>query len=460
MKAFPARPLRNTRGALFAALAFAFALLLQGCLSSDDDAPVDPGPNDDENDTATGVATSEAGATIATVGGASIVVPDGAVPLTSEGASGTMAFSIEQQPSANATPPSGTAVASSVYRFGPEGFVFARPVAVTVPVNGNPNAEDVRLYRVDPTSGQPIPWGGVYDPSTKTITAQTYELSQWFAAVGTWVGTQYGCLRVSNTSGEWIGVCVESVELAFPTADANFDGAASAWCGSGCFSWASEGPWYLPQGTYRLCVSAGTPVAGNVRHYFIDNVVIDQPWTSANPICTPLLIGTIAPIGGNGVEAGDCVCTPVVTPSVGTGDLQVTLTWHSEAPVDLDLWVTDPDGERCYYGNRTTVSGGTLDRDNYCSNYVNGRPENIYWTSAPSGVYAIEVNWYGNCSTNTTSMAYEVRVVNRGAVRTYGGTSTAAAPTMEVARVTVGSAPAAGASRTRATREWPQPAKE
>ncbi len=467
MKILPVRPLRIAWCALIIASAFA----LHGCVSNDD-SPADPDLNTDDTDTMTGVATTDAGTTVETASGARIVIPDGAVPMTIENASGTMAFSIERQASSNVPAPSGAAIASSVYRFGPEGFVFARPVTVTVPVSGNPPAESVHLYRVDPTTGQPVSFGGVYDPATRTITAQTYELSLWFAGVGNWVGTQYGCLQVSNNSGEWIGMCAESVELAFPQVDGNFEGASSAWCGVGCFSWASQGPWYLPQGTYRFCVSAGTLTAGTLRHYFIDNVVINTPWTSANPVCGSLVVGAIPSIGGNGVVAGDCVCTPAVTPAVGTGDLQVTLTWHSTAAIDLDLWVTDPSGERCYYSNRTTASGGQLDRDNYCSNYVNGRPENIFWTSATSGQYVVEVNWYSDCAAGTTSMAYEVRVVNRGAVRTYSGTATAGSPAAEVARVSVsasaamrddaqaaGAAAAAVESPNRMTRDWPQPAK-
>ena len=34
-------------------------------------------------------------------------------------------------------------------------------------------------------------------------------------------------------------------------------------------------------------------------------------------------------------------------------DLRVVLAWDSDNS-DMDLWVTDPNGERCYYGNRST----------------------------------------------------------------------------------------------------------
>jgi hypothetical protein len=408
------------------------------------------------------VATSDSGATVQTAGGAKIVIPDGAVPLTTDSQTGTMTFSIERVAGTDVAPPSGATMASPVYRFGPEGFVFARTVAVTVPVSGSPAAENVRLYRINPTTEEPVPFGGIYDPVAKTITAQTYELSTWFAAVGNYANTAYGCVRVENTSGEWIGICATSVALEYPTVDANFDGATSTWCGVNCFDWASTGNWYLPQGTYQFCVSTGTPGSPTepLRHYYVDSVVVADPWSASNPICTTLPIGVIALPGIDQVVPGDCECTPVVTPSVGTGDLQVTLTWHSTAPIDLDLWVTDPTGERCYYGHRQTASGGELDRDNYCSNYVNGRPENIYWQSAPAGEYIVEVDWFSGCSSSATSQAFDVRVINEGDARTYTRTINSDSEPVEVARVTVGqSAQPLGRRAARPAPPSPMPPK-
>ena len=43
-------------------------------------------------------------------------------------------------------------------------------------------------------------------------------------------------------------------------------------------------------------------------------------------------------------------------------DVRVILTWNTD-DCDIDLWVTDKDGEKCYYGNRITANGGRLSRD-------------------------------------------------------------------------------------------------
>lgn len=97
----------------------------------------------------------------------------------------------------------------------------------------------------------------------------------------------------------------------------------------------------------------------------------------------------------------------------GFGDVQVTLTWDTET--DQDLWVTDPDGERIFYGNSTSDSGGELDRDD-----VDGYgPENVFWESgtAPAGEYKVEVDYFsGSPVTN-----YTVLVQAFGRVRTFTG---------------------------------------
>ena len=72
------------------------------------------------------------------------------------------------------------------------------------------------------------------------------------------------------------------------------------------------------------------------------------------------------------LHASDCVeydlsalCTEFEAPTDGivlqTGDVQVTLRWNTTD--DLDLWVTDPFGDRVYYGNSQVASGGQLDVD-------------------------------------------------------------------------------------------------
>lgn len=97
----------------------------------------------------------------------------------------------------------------------------------------------------------------------------------------------------------------------------------------------------------------------------------------------------------------------------GYGDIQINLTWDQIC--DVDLHVTDPNGEEIYYAHDRSGSGGWLDVDN-----THGYgPENVFWNrgEAPGGEYLIEVNYYaGQPRTN-----YIVTVIMGTSVQVYKG---------------------------------------
>lgn len=72
-------------------------------------------------------------------------------------------------------------------------------------------------------------------------------------------------------------------------------------------------------------------------------------------------------------------------------DLRVVLTWDTDN-TDMDLWVTDPDGEKCSYENRLTKQGGAMSRD--CTEGYG--PEEFMLKKAKSGAYRVEVDYYGS----------------------------------------------------------------
>jgi len=107
----------------------------------------------------------------------------------------------------------------------------------------------------------------------------------------------------------------------------------------------------------------------------------------------------------NGTELERLIPRPVddtgLPAGLGTGDVQVTLIWSSRA--DLDLAVTDPNGDQVYYGNPTVASGGTLDRDaNFPCNTDDSSPavENVFWPEggAPTGGYVARVIYTNDCA--------------------------------------------------------------
>lgn len=96
-------------------------------------------------------------------------------------------------------------------------------------------------------------------------------------------------------------------------------------------------------------------------------------------------------------QVSNVVTTLVNVLQLGTGALQVSLSWNT--PTDQDLYVTDPAGEVIYYSNEVSSTGGQLDRDD-TDGYG---PENIFWLdNAPDGEYKVAVNDYDGTSSENT----------------------------------------------------------
>ena len=72
-------------------------------------------------------------------------------------------------------------------------------------------------------------------------------------------------------------------------------------------------------------------------------------------------------------------------------DVRVILTWDADN-TDMDLWVTDPNGEKCFYRHRNTKIGGRISPD-YTGGYG---PEEFLLKRAQPGKYLVQVNYYGN----------------------------------------------------------------
>lgn len=72
-------------------------------------------------------------------------------------------------------------------------------------------------------------------------------------------------------------------------------------------------------------------------------------------------------------------------------DIRVVLNWNKN-DTDIDLWVTGPDGEKCYYGNNETQSGGRISND-FTAGYG---PEQFLLRKATKGAYTIQTNYFGD----------------------------------------------------------------
>jgi hypothetical protein len=83
-------------------------------------------------------------------------------------------------------------------------------------------------------------------------------------------------------------------------------------------------------------------------------------------------------------------------------DLRVTISWNTDA-TDVDLWVIEPDGTKCYYQHNRTKNGGELSQDQ-TQGYG---PERYQVAKALEGTYTVIVHYY---SANPNLLAGETHV--------------------------------------------------
>ena len=74
-------------------------------------------------------------------------------------------------------------------------------------------------------------------------------------------------------------------------------------------------------------------------------------------------------------------------------DVRVVLSWDTDN-CDMDLWVTDPKNEECYYSNKLTYLGGKISED-VTQGYG---PEEFMLKKAVKGKYKVQVDYFGTSS--------------------------------------------------------------
>ncbi|HEU4732497.1 MAG TPA: DUF2135 domain-containing protein [Kofleriaceae bacterium] len=87
-------------------------------------------------------------------------------------------------------------------------------------------------------------------------------------------------------------------------------------------------------------------------------------------------------------------------------DIKVYLSWDTDKS-DVDLWVTNPAGERVYYQNKNGRFGEAL-YDDVTTGYG---PESFTAPSAHPGDYVVQVNYYGAGRSNFSEARGEVVVI-------------------------------------------------
>jgi len=406
---------------------------------------------------------------LATAEGVRLNIPAGAVPPRDDGSPGTMVFTVEKNTDLSPSLPSDFLSLGDTYQVGPEGFVFASPIRLTLPIPEGVDPHTVLgLTTFNGTSNKWELIPGEVDVEARTVSVETTHFSPYsiFGLSGSTTADDYqkangGWIVISNnhnygTGGPFVpcpdqdrckglplhvehGLCIKSAVFNDPS-------VAAAWapptfwqilahdCGSS--DWMQvrcpvETRYWVPAGTYKIA-----------EYTFVSEVNRDPLYSPcfnawSRPTQTYVIRpGDVLDFGDDIFFEGTCTsggypCGQAVTTSVGTGDVQVTLTWHAKA--DIDLYVEDPTGETVSYSNTVVSSGGKLDRDNQCSNFEMSRPENIFWPEggAPEGTYKVRVDYYEDCA-SVGPVSWTVRTVVGGQAKTYTGTLNEVGETQEV----------------------------
>lgn len=218
---------------------------------------------------------------------------------------------------------------------------------------------------------------------------------------------------------------VTAVELSDGTAKAVLRAGAPAATGTTPVVTAPIPALVLLGGTVQVTATSATPFT----KLAVAIPDVDDHWELTLPAATTsaqilIVFGQDVPTpvfqlrlaGSAGGAYGAAQNSPVSLISVGTGDVQINITWNSAA--DVDLHVVDPLGEEAFYGHKTLVSGGTLDLDSNAGCGSDGpRAENIFWSSgliAPRGEYVVRVNYWSACAAQRTE--YVVTINAKGKV--------------------------------------------
>jgi hypothetical protein len=112
---------------------------------------------------------------------------------------------------------------------------------------------------------------------------------------------------------------------------------------------------------------------------------------------------------------------PISLERVGTGDIQVNVSWDENSAIDLH--VVEPSGNEIYRANKgPSATGGQLELGREVDCAAQGlRTENIYWPSdrAPRGNYTVRVDYPSACG-NETQYAVTVNVTGQQPQVFYG----------------------------------------
>ena len=78
-------------------------------------------------------------------------------------------------------------------------------------------------------------------------------------------------------------------------------------------------------------------------------------------------------------------------------DIRIVMTWDTDQ-TDIDLWIIEPSGEKCFYSHPRTTIGGLMTKD-FTGGYG---PEEYNIRNAMPGRYTVMANFYGSSQQRLT----------------------------------------------------------
>jgi hypothetical protein len=222
------------------------------------------------------------------------------------------------------------------------------------------------------------------------------------------------CTTGAPTESETVRDYVETVSTTGGVT-ASFVAGDPPAAGSGPALTVTTNPSVIPGGTTPVLLTADRAFStaiiaiDGIGGYF--RLTLPSPAARVELLVTLsqlLAVSTFDWVYGAG---GDYETAPARVVRVGTGDVQVSLSWDTSA--DVDLHVIDPAGDEVLWLERQVASGGELDLDSNagCSG-DDVRNENVTWPvgGAPSGSYRVLVDYWSNCGVAATEYTVTVNV--------------------------------------------------
>jgi Ca-activated chloride channel family protein len=159
-------------------------------------------------------------------------------------------------------------------------------------------------------------------------------------------------------------------------------------------SWRDLALALADRGDTRSVIDARGAVTDYNRALSLLNKVIMNHWDRFEGIeAIALMEANRIVARGRALPAGSALAVPLDPRLVRNlpCDVRIVMTWDTDM-TDMDLWVTEPDGEKCFYGHNRTVIGGRISND-FTQGYG---PEEYVIHHAMPGTYRIQSNYYGS----------------------------------------------------------------